>query len=94
MCPSMVLCVCVREHSRNARLSEESRSSAPAIYQALQWAAGAKAQGSLGAPAAVAAEIRKRLEAAGGTVDYVEVGLGEEQATCLLVVCLCRSIHC
>ena len=68
--------------SRNARLSAAARAAAPAIRAALAWArdAAAAAAAPLSGAAVGAAsagelrdEVARRIEAAGGVVDYVEV---------------------
>ncbi|KAK9809084.1 hypothetical protein WJX72_009131 [[Myrmecia] bisecta] len=59
--------------SRNALLTPQSRQQAPAIYQSLQWAVNAVAEGEASSAGAIKAEIRRRLADAGGVVDYVEV---------------------
>jgi pantoate--beta-alanine ligase len=63
-----------RACSRNARLSPEARSDALSISAALRWAQQAVAQGEVTQAADVAATVRQRIAAAGGDVDYVEVG--------------------
>jgi pantothenate synthetase len=67
----MALSMCLL--SRNARLSDESRTKALSISQAIKWAEEAKAAGQLKDPAAVAEEVKRRITESGGTVDYVEV---------------------
>mmetsp|Transcript_40333 Transcript_40333/g.89566 ORF Transcript_40333/g.89566 Transcript_40333/m.89566 type:complete len:320 (-) Transcript_40333:719-1678(-) len=59
--------------SRNARLSPEARSKAPAIYAALQWAERVAADGSVTDPAAIKEHVRGEIDKAGGKVDYVEL---------------------
>ncbi|EFJ49482.1 hypothetical protein VOLCADRAFT_89713 [Volvox carteri f. nagariensis] len=59
--------------SRNARLSPESRERALCISRGLAWAEKAVAEGAVSEPADVAAQLRGRIEEAGGTVDYVEL---------------------
>jgi pantothenate synthetase len=65
--------------SRNARLSEDSRRQAPAIYAALQWAAAQVAAGQAREAAALRQAVTARIEEAGGRVDYVEVRLPASQ---------------
>ncbi|KAI8475061.1 MAG: hypothetical protein J3K34DRAFT_405940 [Monoraphidium minutum] len=60
--------------SRNARLSDEARAACLAIPRAVQWAeAAVKGPGGASDPAAVAAEVARRITEAGGRVDYVEL---------------------
>ncbi|WIA18346.1 hypothetical protein OEZ85_009811 [Tetradesmus obliquus] len=59
--------------SRNARLSPESRANALSISQAMAWAQQAVAQRQATSAAAIAAEVRQRITAAGGEVDYVQL---------------------
>lgn len=80
--------------SRNARLSPEARSDALSISAALRWAQQAVAQGEVTQAADIAASVRQRIAAAGGDVDYVEVG-GAEMGMCRRcfaysrVMCVC-----
>lgn len=57
--------------SRNAYLTDEERRRAPALYAALAEAAAAIAAG--GEPEVALARARKRLDAAGFAIDYVEL---------------------
>jgi pantothenate synthetase len=66
-----VKCLC----SRNVRLSPGSRSNALSISAALKWAQQAVAQGQVTQAGDIAGTVRQRIAAAGGDVDYVEVGL-------------------
>lgn len=60
--------------SRNARLTAEARQAALAIPTAVKWAEAQAAAGGGGADAAeLVAEVKRRIEAAGGKVDYVEL---------------------
>jgi pantoate--beta-alanine ligase len=59
--------------SRNARLSAEARARAPAIYQALKWARDSSSSGEVTDAKALRDEVERRVAAAGGKVDYVEV---------------------
>ena len=60
--------------SRNARLSVEARAKAPAIYRALQSAQQSVASGSESEPGRLGAQVALTIEAAGGKIDYIEVG--------------------
>lgn len=73
---TLLLHVGVAACSRNARLSPESRANALSISQAMAWAQQAVAQRQATSAAAIAAEVRQRITAAGGEVDYVQVGCG------------------
>ena len=72
----LVMCPTVREadglamSSRNVRLSPEMRAAAPAIYQTLLWA---KAAFEEQPAAAVQAEARQRLAAAGLRPEYFDI---------------------
>lgn len=59
--------------SRNARLSHESRANALSISQALRWAEQALQQQQVTCSQAIADEVRQRITAAGGEVDYVQL---------------------
>jgi pantoate--beta-alanine ligase len=61
--------------SRNARLSEQARRDALCISGALRWAEQAVAQRSVTGALELQQEVSRRIAAAGGRVDYVEVGL-------------------
>ena len=63
----------MHKKSRNARLSPEARAKAVAISAALRWAEAGVADGSVVDAAAVVAEVTRRIEDAGGQVDYVSV---------------------
>jgi pantothenate synthetase len=73
--------------SRNARLSPESRANALSISQALRWAQQAVQQRDVTAAAAVAAEVRQRITAAGGEVDYVQVSAAQKRPRRLCQTC-------
>lgn len=59
--------------SRNARLSPESRSKAPGIYRALQWAQKAVASGAETDTSKIRENVSNAIGEAGGKVDYVEL---------------------
>jgi len=59
--------------SRNARLAPAARAAAPAIGAALRWARESCASGEVTDAGALRDEVARRVAAAGGTVDYVEV---------------------
>jgi pantothenate synthetase len=76
--------------SRNARLSPESRTNALSISQALRWAQQVVQQREVTSSAAVAAEVRQRIAAAGGEVDYVQVRPGavaQQRTRCVCQTC-------
>lgn len=58
--------------SRNAYLTADERRRAPVLNATLEWAAGAVREGARDV-AALRAEMTRRIEAAGGRVDYVSV---------------------
>ncbi len=74
--PDSRLCRCGLRllRSRNARLSPEARQSALCISRGLRWAEQAVGSGEVTEAAAVAERLKADIAAAGGTVDYVEVG--------------------
>lgn len=65
--------------SRNTRLTPTARQAALALPTALAWARDAVAAGATD-PAPIIAEVRRRLVAAGGEVDYVAIVDDEELA--------------
>lgn len=87
----VLVCANVPACSRNARLSPEARSDALSISAALRWAQQAVAQGEVTQAADIAASVRQRIAAAGGDVDYVEVGNGGDAraSTALLTRVMC-----
>jgi hypothetical protein len=78
-CPLRLSVVVEYLRSRNARLSPESRSNALSISAALNWAQQAVVQGEVTQADDIAGTVRQRIAAAGGDVDYVEVGLTRHQ---------------
>jgi pantothenate synthetase len=53
-------------------LTDEDKARAPSIYKALQWAESAAEKDEVILAEQLAAEVRRRIASAGGTIDYVE----------------------
>jgi hypothetical protein len=84
---TLLLDVCGAACSRNARLSPEARINALSISQALRWAEQAVQQRQVTASQDIVAEVRQRITAAGGEVDYVQVGWCSRQISCCWGAC-------
>ncbi|KAJ9518730.1 hypothetical protein QJQ45_026005 [Haematococcus lacustris] len=59
--------------SRNARLSSTARQAALCINEGLRWVSAAHAERSLQQPQDIQQRLINSIQAAGGTVDYVQV---------------------